>query len=893
MKKLSSPEIRESFLEFFSKRGHQIVPSASLVPAGDDTLLFTNAGMNQFKEIFAGRESRSYRRACSSQKCVRAGGKHNDLENVGYTARHHTFFEMLGNFSFGDYFKKEAIEYSWELLLDVWGLPVERLWFTVYTDDDEAAEFWRAAGAPENRILRFGDKDNFWSMGEIGPCGPCSEIHFDLGPDPHAPGRAGLVNGEGDDIVEIWNLVFMQYDRNAEGKLNPLPHPSIDTGAGLERLAMVMQGGESNYETDVFHPLLEAVSALVQRPYDSSDESAPAYRVIADHLRAATFLMSDGIVPSNEGRGYVLRRIIRRALRYGRKLGLDGAFLYTLMPALITQMGDLYPEIVEQQEVVRTRLRQEEERFARTLNAGTDVAQKELEKIKREGRGVVPGRLAFDLYQTHGIPVDLVEEFAQEEGLRLDREAYERALSEEKARGKASWKAGKGGAMEAVYGGLAARGLKTAFIGYERLEVTAEVLALIDESGEVENMGATGELLLSETVFYPESGGQVGDRGLLSWDQGSARVLDTFKIPGNLILHRIELSSGHLRVGDRIHAAVDADKRRDTQRNHTATHLIHGALHEVLGKAAQQAGSLVGPDHLRFDFNWDSGLDWEKLRELETRVNEEILKNEEVQKRIMSFDEAKELGAMALFGEKYGDEVRVVSVGDGRFSRELCGGCHVDRTGDIGLCLLLSERGVAAGVRRIEAVTGHAALRHIQAKFQGEMELGARYQTSFENLPDLLSRREERISELVQEVRKLKHELASGAGGEEAAPIEVNGLRLLCRNVPEMETADLRNLADSMRQALGSGVLVLGMKSGAKATLMVAVTEDLLPRVEAGALVKELAPIVGGRGGGRPNLAQAGGPDVEKISEALRRAPEILRALLAGEAPSENSTGKG
>jgi len=835
--------------------------------------------MNQFKEVFAGRESRSSKRACSAQKCVRAGGKHNDLENVGYTARHHTFFEMLGNFSFGDYFKKEAIAFAWELLIDVWQLPLERLWFTVYTDDDEASEMWKAVGVPEERILRFGEKDNFWSMGETGPCGPCSEIHYDLGPDPNAPGRAELVNGEGDAIVEIWNLVFMQYDRNAEGEMHPLPHPSIDTGAGLERLAMVMQGAETNYETDVFKPLLDAVAELVQRPYNPKDEMASAFRVIADHLRAATFLMSDGIVPSNEGRGYVLRRIIRRALRYGRKLGLDGAFLYSLMPALIEQMGEFYPELIEAQDVVRTRLRTEEERFARSLNAGTDVAQKLLERIKAKGEQQLSGRLVFDLYQTHGIPADVLEEFAQEEGLEVEWEGYEAALREEKERGQASWKGAQTQALQPVYEDLGRRGLETAFCGYESFEVDTSVLCLLDAEGEVDALDGSGEVLLSETVFYAESGGQVGDHGRLDWEGGSARVQDTFKIAGDLIVHHIDVLSGRLKRGARVHASVDRDRRLDTQRNHTATHLIHGALHEILGKAAQQAGSLVGPDRLRFDFNWDSALSSDQLRQIELRVNAEILKNQEVGTRIMPFDQARETGAMALFGEKYGNEVRVVTVGDGGFSRELCGGCHVKRTGDIGMCLILSERGVAAGVRRIEALTGRGALHHVQESFAREQELAAQYQTSCDRLPELLGRREERMNSLEEEVRKLKHQLASGSAGAETS-IEVEGVTVLCKEVPEMESSDLRNLADSLRQSLGSGVLVLGMESGGKATLMVAVTEDLLSRVSAGAFVKELAPIVGGRGGGRPNLAQAGGPDVEKISEALKKAPELLAKVL-------------
>jgi len=881
---MSSAEIRQSFLEYFASKGHTMVASSPLLPAGDTSLLFTNAGMNQFKDVFAGRERRSYTRACSSQKCVRAGGKHNDLENVGYTARHHTFFEMLGNFSFGDYFKKEAIAFAWELLVEVWELPLERLWFTVYAEDDEAARLWEEAGAPRERILRFGEKDNFWAMGETGPCGPCSEIHFDRGPDPHAPGRAELVNGPGDDIIEIWNLVFMQFDRDAEGAMHPLPRPSIDTGAGLERIASIMQGVETNYETDLFTPLLAAISRLTERPYRPGDELAPAFRVIADHLRAATFLMTDGVSPSNEGRGYVLRRIIRRALRYGRKLGLDGAFLYTLVPDVVHSMGSFYPEIVDRQEVVITQLRQEEERFARTLNVGTDVALKELERIKRAGGAEVPGSVAFDLYQTHGIPVELLEELALDEGLTIDREAFQAALDEERQRGQASWKGDLLARFRPEYEALAERGVTSEFVGYDLLTAEGRVAAVLGEGGEVDLLtaGATGEVILDRTPFYAESGGQVGDTGELLWDGGRARVTDTQKPLEGLIVHHVEIVEGALRRGGLVEARVLEGARLDTQRNHTATHLLHAALHRALGPAAQQAGSLVAPDRLRFDFNWGDSVRPEQLEEIERIVNAEIVRNLPVSKQYMAIDEARAAGAMALFGEKYGERVRVVSIGDGSVSRELCGGCHVERTGDIGFFKVLSERGIAAGVRRIEAITGRGAVKWAQELARSAHDLAHRYQTSFERLPEVLERRDEQLGKLQEEVRQLKLKLASGEGGGGEIRREAGGVTVLARRVPEMAIPDLRNLADTLRQKLGSGVVVLGMEAGGKATLLVSVTEDLTERLRAGEIVKALAPLVGGRGGGRPNLAQAGGPHPEKLQEAMEAAPEKVEELLQG-----------
>ena len=881
MRPMSSRRIRSAFLDFFAERGHQVVPSSPLLPAGDSTLLFTNAGMNQFKDVFAGRERRDYSRACSSQKCVRAGGKHNDLENVGYTARHHTFFEMLGNFSFGDYFKADAIQFAWDLLTDVYGLPVERLWFTVYTDDDEAAELWREVGAAPERILRFGDKDNFWAMGETGPCGPCSEVHFDRGEDPLGDGRAALVNGPGDDIIEIWNLVFMQFEKDTDGKLHPLPRPSIDTGAGLERLAAVLQGVETNYDTDLFQPILKGVGELAGRPYDSDGDLAPAFRVIADHTRAAAFLMTDGVVPSNEGRGFVLRRIVRRALRYGRKLGLDGAFLHTLLPVVAEEMGDVYPELRERLDVVTTQLAQEERRFARTLNAGTDVAGKELERIKRIGGEEVPGEVAFDLYQTHGIPLELLEEFAQEEGLRIDREGFDAALADERERGQASWKGDLVARFRPEHEELAEKGVRAEFVGYDLLQASSEVVALIGADGleDLLESGEEGEVVLAETPFYAESGGQVGDRGVLRWRGGRARVIDTQKPIEGLIVHSVKVEEGELELGTEVAASVEEGPRLDTQRNHTATHLLHAALRTVLGDAAQQAGSLVEPDRLRFDFSWGEPVRLEALQEVERMVNSEIVRDREVGKGVMAIDAARELGAMALFGEKYGETVRVVTVGDGSFSRELCGGCHVRRTGEIGTFIIVGERGVAAGVRRIEAVTGRGAVELLQARERLAAELAGRYQVAFEKLPELLEGRERRLEDLEKEIRELRHKLASGEAGGGETRTEAAGISILTRLAPEMSPSELRNLADTLRQRLGSGVVVLGMESGGKATLLVAVTDDLTHRVRAGDVVRELAGVVGGRGGGRPNLAQAGGPDAAKLDEALKRVPAVVESL--------------
>ncbi len=878
--KPTTREIRTAFLEYFAANGHRVVPSSSLIPAGDATLLFANAGMNQFKDVFLGREQRDYRRATSCQKCVRAGGKHNDLDNVGYTARHHTFFEMLGNFSFGDYFKADAIRFAWELLTKVYKLPVERLWFTVYTDDDDAARLWAGVGAPADRILRFGEKENFWAMGETGPCGPCSEIHYFQGHSLEK-NKAELVNGPGDDTVEIWNLVFMQYERDAAGHLHPLPSPCVDTGAGLERLAAVLQGVPSNYDTDVFAPILARIVELAQRPYDPAGELGPAFRVIADHARAAAFLLADGVVPSNEGRGYVLRRIVRRALRYGRRLGFDGVFLADVVPAVIEAMGEVYPELATRWPIVEQLLRAEEEKFSRTLNVGTDLVGRELDRIKRAGGGTLPGDAAFRFYETHGIPLDILEEFAQEEGLAVDRAGFEAKLEAARQRGQESWKGDLLAHFREEHEQLASRGVTTEFVGYQDFILDgAKVAALIGPRGEVDVLSGEGEVVLDRTPFYAESGGEIGDQGALTWQGGRAAVRDTQRpIPG-LVVHKVTVEEGALRRGATVRAEVHRGRRLETQANHTATHLLHAALHRVLGPSAQQAGSLVEPERLRFDFSWAQPLSPEQLEAVETLVNRNVRANFEVAARQMKLEDARAEGAMALFGEKYGDVVRVVSVADGAVSRELCGGCHVRRTGDIGAFKITAERGIAAGVRRIEAVTGRAAVDLFQSYQRILRDAAGRANVPFEGVPAAIEGLERRQRELEQEVKALKLKLASGGGGGEGEVLEVKGVRLVVRDAPEMGAPELRTLADALRGKLKSGIVVLGMAGDQSATLLVAVTDDLVGRISAGEIVKRLAPIVDGRGGGKAALAQAGGKAPAKLPQALGLAPKVVEELL-------------
>ncbi|HUP65189.1 MAG TPA: alanine--tRNA ligase [Thermoanaerobaculia bacterium] len=887
---VTTSQIREQFLSYFETRGHRRVASSSLVPGGDPTLLFTNAGMNQFKDVFLGRDKRDYSRATTSQKCVRAGGKHNDLENVGRTARHHTLFEMLGNFSFGDYFKKDAISFAWELITEVYGLDRDRLWFTVFEGDDqvpadeEAERLWIEAGASKDRVLRFGRKDNFWQMGETGPCGPCSEIHYFRGNDL-SKNVASLVNGEGDDTMEIWNLVFMQYDRDASGTLTPLPAPSVDTGAGLERLATVLQKVDSNYDIDLFVPTMKVIEATSGYRYGArfDDELDTAVRVLCDHARAATFLLSDGVIPSNEGRGYVLRRIIRRAIRFGRKLP-SPVLLSTLVDPVIEAMGEAYPDLHRRRAAVLQSLESEEERFSKTLSIGMERIGQALDDVRRHGERTLSGEQVFRLYDTHGIPLDLIEELGEEEGVTIDRQGYEEAMMEARRKAKAT---SKFKATDvAVFAGIAERVGASEFVGYDRwTDVESSPLALVRGDHEVSELasGEEGEVVLSPTPFYAESGGQIADAGKLSWDGGEAEVLDTQKPVGELIVSRVRVTRGTLAAGARIRASVPNDVRLDTTANHTATHLLHKALKDVLGETVQQAGSLVAPDRLRFDYTWNRPLNDEETRAIERIVNDKIRENLEVSKRILPIEEARRSGAVSMFGEKYGEHVRVVSAGD--FSSEFCGGCHVGRTGDIGLFKIVSDRSLAAGVRRMEALTGRGALAYLQVVDSTARELASQLNAPVSEVPALVRSLQEKQKQLEKELRQMRIQLASGgvgAAAAEEAPIEIDGIRLITRQVRDVSGGELRNLADTLRQKVRSGVVVIGNEADGKATLLAAVTSDVLERVPANALISKLAPLVGGKGGGKADLAQAGGKDPGGIAKALARAESAVRELLAG-----------
>src|SRR3954451_5761921 len=772
---LTTSEIRRQFLDYFVKNGHREVASSSLVPAGDPTLLFTNAGMNQFKDVFLGREPRDYSRATTSQKCVRAGGKHNDLENVGRTARHHTFFEMLGNFSFGDYFKEEAIRFAWELIVDVWKLDPERLWFSVFEGDDkvpadeEAAALWVKAGARPDRVLRFGKKDNFWSMGDTGPCGPCSEIHYFRG-DDLSQNVAALVNGEGDDTMEIWNLVFMQYDRNAEGVLTPLPAPSVDTGMGLERIASVLQKGATNYDIDLFSPIIGAVSELGNYVYGGlmDDEKDTAVRVLCDHSRAATFLISDGVIPANEGLGYVLRRIIRRAIRFGRKFDTHVA-LSQVVDDVIASMGDAYPELRARREAVLQTLRAEEERFSRTLSSGMERVGAALDAVRARGERVLGGEELFRLYDTFGIPVDLIAELAEDEGVTLDREGFETMMTAARAKAKAGSKFQMSAGAE-VFAPNAEKSGPVEFVGYDQyVDVPSTVKAIVIAGKEQDAIhhGSEGEVVISPTPFYAESGGQIGDVGTLEWDGGRATVLDTQKPVGDLVVSRVRVDEGHLTLNTNVRASVPKPTRLDTTANHTATHLLHQALKDVLGETVQQAGSLVAPDRFRFDYTYHQAPSDEQLRRVEEIVNDKIRENLEVTKTVMPIAEAKKTGAVAMFGEKYGENVRIVTAGD--FSREFCGGCHVNRTGDIGLFKIVSDRSLAAGVRRMEALTGRGALAYFQTIEDAAHELQQQLNVRLEDVPAQLRTMQERQKALEKELKQLKLKAATESGGSLAA----------------------------------------------------------------------------------------------------------------------------
>jgi len=860
---MKSSEIRSSFLKYFEENGHTIVPSSPLVPGNDPTLLFTNAGMVQFKDVFLGQEKRSYVRATTAQRCVRAGGKHNDLENVGYTARHHTFFEMLGNFSFGDYFKRDAIRFAWELLTKTFKLPPEKLWTTVYHEDNEAYEIWtRDIGVPAERCIRIGDKpgapqyqsDNFWQMADTGPCGPCSEIFYDHGPGiPGGP--PGSPDADGDRYIEIWNLVFMQFNRDEKGVLNPLPKPSVDTGMGLERIAAVLQGVHSNYEIDLFQDLIRATA----RETGTKDLSNNSLKVIADHIRACSFLIVDGVIPSNEGRGYVLRRIVRRAIRHGYKLGQTKPFFHRLINDLARAMGDAYPELVASEARVAQILKQEEERFAETLENGMKVLEGAL---TREDR-MLDGETVFQLYDTYGFPVDLTADIARERGVRVDYAGFEEAMQRQRARARAASRFTLSASMD--YSGRA-----TEFHGYDYLSLEAQVVALYRAGTQTDELIADEEgiVVLDRTPFYAESGGQVGDRGELVSASGTFAVDDTQKIQAEVYGHKGRLKTGRLRVGDKVEAHVDTLARSRAAWNHSATHLMHAALRKVLGPHVQQKGSLVDAQRTRFDFSHNEPMSPEQIRQVERLVNDEIRRNVEVSARIMKHDEAIKSGAVALFGEKYGDEVRVIRMGD--FTTELCGGTHVRRTGDIGFFKIVLETGIAAGIRRVEAVTGPGALEWVQAQEAKLSEAASALRTSPQEVTQKIAQIMDNVRTLEKELSRLKSKVASSQGDELAdRAFDVKGVKVIAAALEGADAKGLREAVDKLKDKLKSAAVVLAAAHNGKVSLIAGVTSDLTARLKAGELVNHVAQQVGGKGGGRPDMAQAGGTDATKLPQAL------------------------
>jgi alanyl-tRNA synthetase len=876
---VTGDETRQRFLDFFANRGHRVVRSGSLVPANDPTLLFTNAGMNQFKDVFLGHEKRDYTRAASSQKCVRAGGKHNDLENVGYTRRHHTFFEMLGNFSFGDYFKAEAIEFAWDLITKDYGLPKDKLYVTVFREDDDAEQLWqKVAGVPKSRIFRLDEKDNFWQMGETGPCGPCSEIHYDLGVDASEPGRESepFPSDAGGRYVEIWNLVFMQFNRDASGVLTPLPRPSIDTGMGLERVAAVLQGKLSNYDTDLIRPIIDQASGLFHFAFGEDARVDTALRIVADHARAAAFLIHDGVLPSNEGRGYVLRKIMRRAMRHARMAGVQEPFLYKLTGFVAELMQSAYPELLESVPRVARVVKEEEHRYATTFLVAEKVFAESIKSL--DGR-TIPGAVSFKLYDTYGLAPDEQEDMARELGLFLDREGFEREMEQQRERARASWKGAEKGAVVPAYQQLLARG-RTKFLGYETTEAASSVIGLIVDQNQVERVpaGASAELVLDRTPFYAESGGQVGDQGEISAAPMN-KVADVesvlYGIPG-LIVHRI-VARAPIAVGDSVIARVTS--RDATRRNHTATHLLHASLRQVLGNHVKQAGSVVEPGRLRFDFTHYAAMDRAEIEEVERLANQQILKNAPVETRIMALDEAIATGAVALFGEKYGDQVRVVSVPG--FSRELCGGTHVSRTGDIGVCKIVYEGSISAGVRRIEAITGEAALRQYQESTDALRSIAGMVKASE---PELIEHVEKLLAAeraLEKQVEQLKNKLAqSAAAGLEAQARTIGGAKVLAARVDGMDRQQMRSLADSLRNQWKSAVVVLASAEEGSVAIVSAVTKDLTAKVHAGKLAGALAQAVGGKGGGRPDMAEGGGKDAAALDGALEAVYRELASKL-------------
>ncbi|WP_287817720.1 alanine--tRNA ligase [Idiomarina sp.] len=863
---MNSAQIRDAFLNYFAERGHEKVPSSSMIPGNDPTLLFTNAGMVPFKDVFLGTDKRRYNKATSAQRCLRAGGKHNDLENVGYTARHHTFFEMMGNFSFGDYFKKQAIQYAWDFLTKELELPAEKLWVTVFTEDDEAYDIWaKDIGVPEDRISRIGEKDNFWSMGDTGPCGPCSEVFYDHGPEVWG-GPPGTPEEDGDRYIEIWNLVFMQYNRQADGTLEPLPDPSIDTGMGLERISAIMQNVHSNYEIDLFQALIKAAAEII----GTNDLDNKSLRVIADHIRSCSFLITDGVMPSNEGRGYVLRRIIRRAVRHGHLLGAKDTFFFRLVDELARQMGDAYPELVQKQQIIKDALEREEQQFARTLERGLAILSDEISQLKGK---VIPGDVVFKLYDTYGFPVDLTADIAREHELTVDEEGFEQAMSEQRLRAQQASQFG----MD--YNQQLKSENQTTFTGYDDVAGQAKVVELFKEGQPVEELqaGDKGIVVLSETPFYAESGGQIGDKGVLVASGNAFEVTDTQYI-GKAIAHH-GVAKAPVKLNDSVKAEIDSERRENIKRNHSATHLLHAALRNLLGEHVTQKGSLVEADKMRFDFSHFEPVTNEQLAQLEREVNAQIRTNLPLQTELMAIDQAKEAGAMALFGEKYDDQVRVVRMGD--FSMELCGGTHVKATGDIGLFRITSEGGIASGVRRIEVVTGEAAIRYTQQQQSILQNLAGELKTESNSVAEKVQQLQQKFRELERKNEQLQQKLAQQAGGGLIAQaIDINGVKAIIAELDQADPKSLRGLVDDLKNQIGSGIVLLGTANGNKVSLIAGVTADLTSKVKAGDIVNQAANVVGGKGGGRPDMAQAGGSLPEQLNEALATATTWLQQQL-------------
>ena len=875
---MTGKELRAKFLDYFERNGHTVVASSGLVPHNDPTLLFTNAGMNQFKDCFLGMEKRDYVRATSSQKCVRAGGKHNDLENVGRTARHHTFFEMLGNFSFGDYFKKEAIAFAWQFLTEELKLDKEHLYVTVFTDDDEAADIWHEQeGVPRNRIYRFGEKDNFWSMGDTGPCGPCTEIFWDNGPEVGCGEPDCTVGCDCDRFMEIWNNVFMQFNRTADGKLTPLPKPAVDTGMGLERISTVMQGVKSNYDTDLLQGIIQHVARLAGKQYRNDPKDDVSMRVIADHSRAVTFLICDGVLPSNEGRGYVLRRIMRRAARHAKMLGFSEPVLHRAVDAVNLIMGEAFPELIEREEYIKKVILAEEERFAETLDRGLAILNEDIASMKSSGQTILGGDAVFRLYDTFGFPIDLTADIMAAEGMGIDEPGFELCMERQRAQAREHWKGSGEEGIADIFKKLHNEGTRSTFTGYDQRSGYSVVRVLISKGKTVQE-AAAGEhvdVITDASPFYGASGGQAGDTGSISTGGAHLKVLDTLRPFADLIVHRTVVETGGIRLGDAADLKVDESERFSTARNHTATHLLQSALRQVLGEHVKQAGSLVEPERLRFDFTHFSAMTADEVKRVEEIVNGYIMMNDPVASREMQVAEAMSSGATALFGEKYGEKVRVVKVGD--VSMELCGGTHVSAAGDIGFFKILSETGIAAGVRRIEAVTGFGAVRFVHALENDQHALAALVKAEGGGILDKVERIIARQRELQREVDTLRAQLNAGKSADLLSGIrEISGIRALAANVSADDVKKLRELADSLRDKLGSGILALGSDINGKATLLVTVSSDLVSRFKAGDLVREMAPIIGGSGGGKSEMAQAGGSQPEKLPEALEKLYALI-----------------